>query len=414
MSLVIALAIVALAYWRFKDVPLDRDWTPYAYPALHGTGYLENGHQDIKPPLIHWGFKAWARITTGWKSTLPSRLRLLPTLALMLSIALLYPIAPTASIVLALLVCSPALWGHMANTEWLTVLLLAVATGASQAAWSTPIAWLALGLLPWANQKNIMLIPALIWVLSLKLWPLSIGLLLTPTLIMGAYLTFTGRLGHYLRWTWTIPAQFGKTRTLRRNTLGHLHLLKPGLFLMLPFIATMQGPWVWVLLAMVALALLSKQVMPHHLLLLAFPIALASQPTWTSWAAFGIAWVLIEAAAWIVPANVYALTFADPGGANYGMVLKDAEWVTRWLDENEPNEDTIWVNGMENNVYLHSGRKAWAIIVPELREVPQGIPPRIIVHCRGSVDFDYDAHGYEMVDSSPLGGLVIMRRANAS
>lgn len=408
MSLVIALAIVALAYWRFKDVPLDRDWTPYAYPALHGTGYLENGHQDIKPPLIHWGFKAWLGIASELKLKWAS-LRMLPSISLMASVALVWTYSPSSALILALLMTAASLWAHMANTEWLTVLLLAVATAASGQAWSLPLAWLALGLLPWANQKNVLLIPVMILTLQLKGMQNAL-LLVTPSFAAILYLAFTGRATEFFRWTWTIPAQFGKTRTLRRNTLGHLHLLKPGLFLMLPFIATMQGPWVLVLLAMVALALLSKQVMPHHFLLLAFPISMGAQPTLMAGAAFGIAWILIEAAAWIVPANVYALTFADPGGAHYGMVLKDAEWVTRWLDENEPNEDTIWVNGMENNVYLHSGRKAWAIIVPELRETPQGLPPRIIVHCRGSVEFDYDAHGYEMVDSSPLGGLVIMRR----
>jgi len=408
VTLILAISIIALAYWRFKDVPLDRDWAPYAYPALHGTGYLENGHQDIKPPLIHWSFKAWATITTGLKSTLPSRLRLLPTLALMLSTALLYPIAPTASIVLAFLACSPVLWAHMANTEWLTVLLLSVVAATSHHPWSMPLAWIALGLLPWANQKNVLLIPVMIFATGLS-WN-GLPLLVLPTALCLLYITLTGRFRHFLKWAWTIPAQFGKTRTLRRNTLGHLHLLKPGLFLMLPFIATMQGPWVLVLLAMVTLALLSKQVMPHHFLLFALPVALGSAPSATTWAAFGIAWVLLEAVAWVKPSIVYPLTFADPGGNHYGMVLQDAEWVTRWLDENEPNEDTIWVNGMENNVYLHSGRKAWAIIVPELRETPQGLPPRIIVHCRGSVEFDYDAHGYEMVDSSPLGGLVIMRR----
>lgn len=409
MTLVIALAIVALAYWRFKDVPLDRDWTPYAYPALHGTGYLENGHQDIKPPLIHWGFKAWLNIASRLRLSRHSMLRLLPSLASGLSILLLWRVAPSASLILALLLSSPSLWAHMANTEWLTVFLLAIATTASQAQWATPLAWLALGLLPWANQKNLLLIPVMILTLQLKGMQNAL-LLVTPSFAAILYLAFTGRATEFFRWTWTIPAQFGKTRTLRRNTLGHLHLLKPGLFLMLPFIATMQGPWGLVLLAMVALALLSKQVMPHHFLLFAFPVALGSAPTATTWAAFGLAWILIEAAAWIVPANVYALTFADPGGAHYGMVLKDAEWVTRWLDENEPNEDTIWVNGMENNVYLHSGRKAWAIIVPELQETPQGLPPRIIVQCRGHVPFDYDAHGYEFVDSSPLGGLHIMRR----
>lgn len=412
MALILALCIVALAYQRFRNVPLDRDWTPYAYPALHGTGYLENGHQDIKPPLIHWGFKAWMRIATRLRFNQTSTLRLLPGLALMLSVTLLYTVHPSASIVLALLLTAPSLWAHMANTEWMTVLLLAAITSTAMA--YPAISWLILGLLPWVNQKNVLLIPIVAWTcLKMPSWQM-VGCMAAPSALIMAYLTLTGRFRTLIRWTWTIPAQFGKARTLRANTLGHLHLLKPGLFLMLPFIATMQGPWVWVLLAMVALALWSKQIVPHHLLLLAFPIALASQPTWTSWAAFGIAWVLIEFPAWMIPANVYALTFADKSGAHYGMSLDEGKWAADWLKDNAPNEDTIWVNGMENNIYLQSGRKAWAIIVPELRETPKGKAPNVIIHCRGAVPFDYDAEGFENVEMSPLGGIAIMRRTNAS
>ena len=410
MTLVIALCIVALAYWRFKDVPLDRDWTPYAYPALHGTGYLENGHQDIKPPLIHWGFKAWHGIARYFNFSQPRMLRLMPSLAVGASVCAVWSVSPTSAVVLALLMCSPFLWAHMANTEWLTVLLLSVVVAASSQPWSMALAWLALGLLPWANQKNLLLIPIVaLMLLKMPSWQM-VGVMAAPSMVAIAYLGVTGRFGKFIRWTWMLPKEFGKARTLRANTLGHLHLLKPGLFLMLPFLATMQGPWVWVLLAMVALALLSKQIVPHHFILLAFPVAMASHPTETTWAAFGLAWILIEAAAWVIPANVYALTFADKSGNHYGTVLKDAEWVAQWLKDNEPGEHTIWVNGMENNLYLQANRKAWAIIVPELRETPEGTPPRIIIHCRGAVPFDYDAHGYENVEVSPLGGLAIMRR----
>lgn len=414
MTLVLALCIVALAYQRFRNVPLDRDWTPYAYPAINGTGYLENGHQDIKPPLIHWSFKAWLGIASKLKLRTAPLLRALPMISLVASVVLVWSFSPSGALILALLMTAPSLWSHMANTEWLTVFLLSVVAATSQAPWSQSLAWLALGLLPWVNQKNALLIPIVAWTcLKMPSWEM-VGCMTVPSVVAITYLLLTGRALKFTRWTWTIPAQFGKARTLRANTLGHLHLLKPGLFLMLPFLATMQGPWVWVLLAMVALALLSKQVVPHHLLLLAFPISLASQPIGMSWAAFGIAWVLIEFPAWMLPKNIYALTFADKSGAHYGMSLDEGQWAADWIKDNAPNEDTIWVNGMENNIYLQAGRRAWAIIVPELRETPKGKAPNIIVHCRGAVPFDYDAEGYENVEMSPLGGIAIMRRTNAS
>ena len=62
LTLALALIVVALAYWRFKDIPLDRDYAPYAYHTLHG-GWLRDGHADIKPPLVHlayhWGMLCW-------------------------------------------------------------------------------------------------------------------------------------------------------------------------------------------------------------------------------------------------------------------------------------------------------------------------------------------------------------------
>lgn len=412
MTLALALAIVILSYWRFKDVPLDRDWTPYAYPAINRTPWLTAGHQDIKPPLIHWSYKLWAIVTsTPSTETLRAWVRALPVIANLCSVTLLESYTSGAGLLLALLVSLPTMWTHMANTEWLTVFLLSVAVGTS--ATLPPIAWLALGLLPWANQKNVLLIAPVAW--ALHLYPTGIGtiaLLVAPSLFLLLYLALTGRMGKFITWCWTIPAQFGKKRTLRANTLGHLHLLKPGLFLMLPLVATMNTTWGLVLLAMVAVAISSKQVMPHHFLLLALPIALGASISTASLLAFGLAWILIDLPCWLRPSLVYPLTFADKSGAHYGMVLGEGEWVAQWMRLNAPEEDTIWVNGIENNVYLQCGLKAWAIIIPELTVTPEGTPPRHIIHCRGNVPYDYDANGYEMADASPLGGLVIMRRKN--
>ena len=36
MTIYLSLAIVAAAYWRFRSVPLDRDYAPYAYDAVGG------------------------------------------------------------------------------------------------------------------------------------------------------------------------------------------------------------------------------------------------------------------------------------------------------------------------------------------------------------------------------------------
>lgn len=206
-----------------------------------------------------------------------------------------------------------------------------------------------------------------------------------------------------------MPNKMGKGRTLKQNTLGHLHLLKPGLILMAPFLACMDysSPWAVVLLAVVAISLWSKQIVPHHFILWAFPLALACQPTPMTFIAFGLVWAFRDLAIWLRPENIYKITFGAPQG-DYGMRLEDGEWVARWLKDKLLTE--IWVNGMDNNVYLQSGLKSWNMVVPEWTEPFEGLPPKFIIHCAGSVEFDYDKYGYEVVDSSPRGTYIISER----
>jgi hypothetical protein len=206
-----------------------------------------------------------------------------------------------------------------------------------------------------------------------------------------------------------MPSKMGKLRTLKQNTLGHLHLLKPGLILMAPFIACLNpsSPWAIVFAVCVGVSLWSKQIVPHHFILWAFPLALACQPTPMTFAAFALVWAFRDLAIWLKPEHIYKITFGA-ANADYGMRLEDGEWVAHWLKDKREVE--IWVNGMDNNVYLQSGLKAWNMIVPEWTEPFEGLPPKFIIHCPGNIPFDYDEHGYEVVESSPRGMYIISER----
>lgn len=399
-----------LAWYRFRDTRLDRDFTPYAYPAVMRVGYLTNGAHDIKPPLIHWSYKAWLRIISllGVSTQGPKELRLLPMIGLALASVCVGILSPIQGLAFSLLCASPTLWAHMANTEWLTVLLWSAALWVASIHGMQPIAWLLLGLTPWANQKNVLLIAPVARALGLSLQPISL-IALAPSLVIGGYLLATGRGRTFWEHCVVAPSKMGKSRTLKQNTLGHLHLLKPGLILMMPWIACMDfgSPWALVFLACVAVSLWSKQIVPHHFILWAFPLALASKPGPGAFLAYGVVWALRDLAIWLRPENIYKITFGAPQG-DYGMRLEDGEWVARWLQARGVKE--VWVNGMDNNVYLQAGVKAWNIVVPEWTQAFEGMPPKYIVHCPGSIAFDYDAAGYEMAESSPRNSYLIMER----
>jgi len=45
MNIGMIAAILPLIHWyRFRNVPIDRDFAPYAYSGVFGTGYLKAGH----------------------------------------------------------------------------------------------------------------------------------------------------------------------------------------------------------------------------------------------------------------------------------------------------------------------------------------------------------------------------------
>lgn len=390
---------------NFLTLPQDRDFTPYAYPALFNEPYLGPGHVDIKPPLIHWSYKLWWKISGGFaRFGLPARLRILPLLGIGFSVGCLITAHQAcAAFVLMFLLASPTLWPHMANTEWLTISLIAPCLCIHGA----PLSWCLLGFLPWANQKNVLLIIPLAWTLSLGLSWDSLYLLL-PSATILLYLFATKRLAKAFYWFWLMPAQFGATRTFKVNTLSAARLLIPCIALCAPFIATMEvNRWAVVALCVLAVMALSKQIVPHHFLLLAFPIALSARPGICTILAVLLVWIPRDGICWWNASLTYRFTFGG-GGGDYGALLADAGKIERWLRDNTPTEEVIWVNGMENQIYLNANRRAWRIEIPELQGTPQrvlfGYPhgkPRYIVHCAASAKkFDYEGYEPKMISTS--------------
>lgn len=154
-------------------------------------------------------------------------------------------------------------------------------------------------------------------------------------------------------------------------------------------------------------SLWSKQIVPHHFILWAFPLALACHPTVMTFVAYALVWAFRDLAIWLRPENIYKITFGSPQGS-YGDRLDDAEYVADWLKKEGVKE--VWVNGMDNNVYLQANVPSWNLVVPEWTEPFEGLPPKVIIHTAGAIPFDYDAHGYENTGSSPRGMYILMER----
>jgi len=401
---ILGVLIVALAYWRLKDLPLDRDYTPYCYPAIYRVPWLGQGHVDIKPPLIHWSYKCWLMTTSILSKYLPrpALLRLLPFLGLSLAVCSAGTLGAEKALVLGLLFASPTLWVHMANTEWLTVALWAGAIVAPE-----PMAWGLLGLTPWANQKNLLLIVPVALALGLSVSPIGLIALASPSIVLGAFLLLTGRARKALAWCYLLPKEFGKRRTFKVNTLSASRLLIPALALLAPVLASLTANyWALAALAYALVSLASKQIVPHHFIGLAFLLALASEPTAFTIGALLLVWGLRDGLCLYEPKIVYPTTFGGPGG-HYGQMLGDAEKIAAKI----PKGETIWVNGMENNVYLQAEAKAVRIEIPELPGVPDFSKgkPEYIVHCATSHKaFDYE--GYEPIEISNLGLFTLMQR----
>ena len=416
MTAILTSLLPLLFWWRFRHTPLDRDYTPYAYPAVFGTAWLRDGHNDIKPPLIHWAYKLWLKCVSPLKLPLPMTLRLLPALAVSLTIfAVSWKVGAVPGVILTLLMCSPTLWTHMANTEWLTVSFLALALSTTG---HPGLQWFVVGFLPWVNQKNLPLLPFLAWSLGLSFGWMTTAVLI-PSAVFVTYLTATARLNDLVEWCWVAPAVFARNRSFKANTLSAANLLLPCVWLLLPFIAVLDphSPWTVVLGVMFLWMLSTKQVVPHHFILLTLPLALAARPQPMTWLAFGIVWFLRDGLIWWHPKSIYRGTFGS-GRGNYGDMIADAAKIEAWIREHTTPDERIWVNGMDNQIYLNVMRKAVRVEIPELPGTPWTVTgdgvspaeplPRIIVHCKfGSKELDYEGYEPEIVSTIGLYTLMV-------
>jgi hypothetical protein len=397
----------------------DRDFAPYAYPAWQHTGYLTNGHVDIKPPLIHWLYKVWLYILPQSKIQLRYSLRLMPLLGHVATIALLGIYAGwQASLIAALLLVNPYLWPHMANTEWIGAFLIALAVNLH--GWPCQ---LALGMMWIANIKNIPLALCIGLYLSGGISPINpvmwlpISFQCIPLILSTAYLALTGRFTVFWKYVFAMMLWFGKTRSFRQHTDIPL-ISKPLGIELLPFIACLDwaNPWSWGVVFWIALSIAGKQVVPHHLLMLIPFFALGCHLTPFLLVAVALTWAFRSYVLWLRPEMIYKLTFVNPTrGTDYGIMLKDAACISEWIKAETKPDEVILVNGIDNNIYTDTGRRAYTLVLPEWWEYPKD-PPRIVVHCYQAnpicADF-YKKFNYGAVFTSKLGLYTVLERGKA-
>jgi hypothetical protein len=267
----------------------------------------------------------------------------------------------------------------------------------------SPINWLAVGLLPWANQKNALLVPFLLWLLPVPVFQEWLVLSL-PSAIIILYLWGTKRLGLAKEWLWDVPKRLGKARTFRNNVLGGAKVLIPGLTLLAVPVAFIKPESPWGLFALVVAGgmVLSKQIVPHHFLLLTFPVALASEMTALGWCVLTCLWIIRDGLMWYMPKAVYPLTF--PG---YLELLEETAPIEKWLIDNAQGE-AIWIDGMENHIIFNSMKQVTRIEIPELPGIPSERPKYVVWTysfkrgADGKPAFDY--RGYEPVMVQGLNG----------
>jgi hypothetical protein len=409
MTMMAANSIIALWYIRFAATPQDRDFTPYAYPAFFRTRWLDDGHCDIKPPLIHWLYKLV--MPRNKIFGIGERVRVLPMFGAMVACVALSVINPFGAVLLAVMLASPTLWTHMANTEWLTTAILAMAALAG-AKGSYAVSALFIGVLPWANQKNVFIVLPAAWACGLggNIDGLVLAALVAPSVAILGYIITTKRIIEAYVWLIAVPAAFGKTRTIKKNILSASTLLVPCLTLLAPIVAGCDLTNKWMLVAAVMLAAMvwSKQIVPHHFIALSFPLAISARPSVATILGLALVWAVRDGICWWKPQLVYRFTFAG-GGGNYGDMMADCKKIEKMIMENTSEDEVIWVNGMENQIYLNTHRKAWRVEIPELPGLPEGEAPRYIVHCPYSAkQFDYSNYRPAFVSTS--GAHTLMER----
>jgi hypothetical protein len=128
---------------------------------------------------------------------------------------------------------------------------------------------------------------------------------------------------------------------------------------------------------------------------MAFPLAMGYQGGWVGLVGFAMVYAFRDGLCWYKPSLLYKVTF--PG---YDEMMADAKKIEAWIRDNTSPDEIIWVNGMENQIYLNAQRRAWRIEIPELEGTPIGELPKYVVHCQQSAKkFDYSA--YEPVEYAP-------------
>jgi hypothetical protein len=157
----------------------------------------------------------------------------------------------------------------------------------------------------------------------------------------------------------------------------------------------------------IALLIYSKQIMPHHFILLGFTLAICIRPSAPLFIGMALMFCSRSLPVWLNPKILYASTFSYSGGSirHYGQILDDSRSVESWLMANVPKDEPIFVNGMEAQIYTYSGRKSVGLPIWEL---PGWFldgkyeRPRIVVNCLSS-SWNFDATGYDLKMVSRLG-----------
>jgi len=200
-------------------------------------------------------------------------------------------------------------------------------------------------------------------------------------LVAVIYLALTGRAKKFFKWVFVAPSKMGKDRRFFVHT--NIPILWGPICEMsvMLAVASTGNLWLLVLLSMVAVAVAAKQVVPHHLILFCLPLAMLAEPGPLTFGAFILIWATRSLHLWRKPIKTYPATFFDTDNpaAEYGMVLNDSAEIEDWIRENTNPNEPIWVNGMENHIYLYANRKSVQINIPEFLDKPK-ITPRVIVH----------------------------------
>jgi hypothetical protein len=140
---------------------------------------------------------------------------------------------------------------------------------------------------------------------------------------------------------------------------------------------------------------------------------MAAKPTPLFFAAWAILFLLQDWAIWVKPELLYPATFPFRNSSlrDYGQLLDDADEVVEWLKGNTEESEAVWVNGIENSIYLQANRRA---ALMSICEAPNELPdpmPRVIVHSPTAQEYNYEHYEHQLL--SPRGLYSVWTRKKA-